>query len=67
MIDVSFQDFSEMALPEMIRFSKGEDLPEGFVPETFLFLWDDGTIVGEKDGRYFVRIVNPGKGLRPRE
>ena len=35
---ISFEDFSATALPQMIAFSKGENLPEGFVPETFLFL-----------------------------
>lgn len=39
--------FEAEALEEMHRFSGGENLPEGFVPETFLFLWDDGTIVGQ--------------------
>ena len=37
--DVSREDFESKALPEMIRFAKGEDLPAGYVPETFLFLW----------------------------
>ena len=35
------------ALQEMIDFSSGKNLPEGFVPETFLFLWHDDTIVGQ--------------------
>lgn len=44
---VSREDFESKAMEKMIRFSKGQDLPEGFVPETFLFLWDDDTIVGQ--------------------
>lgn len=44
---VSWEDFLRKALPQMIAFSKGEGLPEGFVPETFLFLWDDQEIVGQ--------------------
>lgn len=39
--------FERDALKEMLSFAKGENLPEGFVPETFLFLWDDDTIVGQ--------------------
>lgn len=41
------EDFEKVALPDMIRFSKGIDLPIGYVPETFLFLWDDDEIVGQ--------------------
>ncbi|WP_139902905.1 GNAT family N-acetyltransferase [Clostridium thermarum] len=42
----SYEDFMNQALPEMIKFSKGIDLPKGYVPETFYFLWDDTNIVG---------------------
>ncbi len=45
--DVSREDFMREALPEMIAFSKGEGLPDGYVPETFFFLWDDQRIVGQ--------------------
>ena len=44
---VSREDFEKKALPRLIAYSRGEDLPEGFVPETFLFLWDDDRIVGQ--------------------
>lgn len=44
---ISREEFETEALVKMIRYSKGEDLPEGFVPETFLFLWDDERIVGQ--------------------
>ena len=30
----------------MIAFARGEGLPAGYVPETSLFLWEDGEIVG---------------------
>lgn len=33
-------------LPEMMKFSNGIDLPNGYVPETYYFLWDDSNIVG---------------------
>ena len=39
--------FLAEALPEMLRFAEGVDLPDGFVPQTFLFLWQDGEIVGQ--------------------
>ena len=34
------------ALNVMISRSRGEGLPEGWVPETYYFLWDDDKIVG---------------------
>ena len=38
---ISFDDFKTKALPQMIDWSHGKNLPEGFVPETFYFLWSD--------------------------
>lgn len=51
---VSRAEFEEKALPEMINFSKGKNLPEGFVPETYLFLWDDDVIVGQFRIRHYL-------------
>lgn len=51
---VSRADFEAAALPEMIAWSKGEGLPEGFVPETFLFLWADDEIVGQFRIRHYL-------------
>ena len=52
--DVSREDFESKALPEMIRFAKGEDLPAGYVPETFLFLWEADQIVGQFRIRHYL-------------
>ena len=52
--NVSRQDFEETALPEMLAFSEGKGLPEGYVPETFFFLWDDDTIVGQFRIRHYL-------------
>ena len=51
---ISREDFEHKALKQMIAFSKGEDLPEGYVPETFLFLWNDETIVGQFRIRHYL-------------
>lgn len=51
---VSREDFENKALKQMISFSKGIDLPEGFVPETFLFLWKDDEIVGQFRIRHYL-------------
>ncbi len=44
--DMSETEFVEQALPKMIANSRGEDLPEGYVPFSIYFLWDDDKIVG---------------------
>lgn len=51
---VSRKDFEEKAIVQMIALAKGENLPDGYVPETFLFLWDDGEIVGQFRIRHYL-------------
>ena len=38
--------FIEKVLPTVINQSKGMDLPDGYVPCTYYFLWDEEEIVG---------------------
>ena len=52
--DISRADFETIALPAMIRYSKGIDLPDWMVPETFLFLWDGDVIVGQFRIRHYL-------------
>lgn len=42
----SYENIMNGAFPQMIKSSKGIDLPNGYVPQTFYFLWDDNNIVG---------------------
>lgn len=51
---ISREDFEGRALPEMIAFQRGENLPEGYVPETFLFLWEKEEIVGQFRIRHYL-------------
>ena len=51
---ISHDDFGNKALPDMLRFSRGENLPDWMVPETFLFLWEDDTIVGQFRIRHYL-------------
>ena len=51
---ISRQEFETKALPDMIRFSKGIDLPDWMVPETFFFLWDEDTVVGHFRIRHYL-------------
>ena len=63
---VSREDFEEKALPQMIAFAEGRGLPEGYVPETFLFLWDGDRIVGQFRIRHYLLHWEkfPGERIR---
>ena len=52
--DVSWEDFREKALPEMLAFAEGRNLPAGYVPETFFFLWKEDVIVGQFRIRHYL-------------
>lgn len=52
--NVAYEDFKNKALKEMIAFSKEENLPDGYVPQTFFFLWNDDEIVGQFRIRHYL-------------
>lgn len=52
--DVSEEEFKNEVIPELLRNSEGLDLPEGYVPDTYFFLWDDDRIVGLFKIRHFL-------------
>jgi len=59
----SYEEFMNVVLPQIIKFSKGIDLPIGYVPETFYFLWDDNIIVGLfKIRHYLTDSLRSGAG-----
>lgn len=43
---VTKEEFKNIVLPKYIDNSKGINLPEGYVPQTVFFLWDNDQIVG---------------------
>jgi len=47
-------EFRKKALPKMIANAKGEGLPEGYVPFSVYFLWDDDKIVGLFHFRHYL-------------
>lgn len=51
---ISHDEFEEKALKPMIAFSKGDMLPEEYVPETVLFLWNDDEVVGQFRIRHYL-------------
>lgn len=44
--DVSKEEYKNKVIPNLLNRSLGIDLPEGYVPDTYFFLWDDDKIVG---------------------
>lgn len=44
---ISREEFEEKALKTMMDYEKGINLPKGYVPETYLFLWKDEEIIGQ--------------------
>ena len=51
---ISSEDFEDKAIKQMIDSSQGKNLPEGYVPQTYFFLWDDEEIVGQFCIRHYL-------------
>ena len=51
---ISREAFETTVLPALIAYSHGTGLPEGYVPETFYFLWKDDEIVGQFRLRHYL-------------
>ena len=59
----SFEVLKGRFLPMMRDYALGKNLPDGFVPETFLFLWHEGEIVGEfRIRHYLTEALRNGAG-----
>lgn len=43
---ISWPEFEREALPRLLKSARGTGLPQGYVPQTTYFLWDEGEIVG---------------------
>lgn len=61
--DVTMEKFEKEVIPKLNRNSKGIDLPEGYVPDTYYFLWDDNKIVGLFKIRHYLNdFLKKGAG-----
>ena len=61
--DISREDFQNKAFPSMLAYAEGRDLPEGYVPETFYFLWKDDEIIGQfRIRHYLCESLRTGSG-----
>jgi len=49
-----YGEIKKYAVAEMIAYSQGKNLPVGYVPETFYFLWFKDEIVGQFRIRHFL-------------
>lgn len=43
---ISKNEFKNVVIPKLLKNSEGLDLPSGYVPATYFFLWKDDTIIG---------------------
>ncbi len=60
---LSEEEFLKDGLTQMMSYAKGENLPEGYVPETFYFLYDDEEIVGHfRIRHYLTEALRKGAG-----
>ena len=61
--DVSKEDFVNKVIPERIDISNEINVPEGRVPDTYYFLWNDNEIVGLFKIRHYLNdFLKKGAG-----
>ena len=51
---VSFEEYVDTVLPELMMHEKPVGMPEWFVPETYYYLWDGQVLVGEFRIRHYL-------------
>lgn len=51
---VSFEEYRDCVLPELMMHEEPINMPKWFVPETYYYLWDDGMLVGEYRIRHYL-------------
>jgi predicted acetyltransferase len=60
---ISFESFKNDIYEKLENYSKGIDLKEGYVPETYFFLWNYKTIVGIFKIRHYLNdALREGNG-----
>ena len=51
---VSFEEYRDKVLPELMMHEHPVNMPDWFVPDTFYYLWEDGTLLGEFRIRHYL-------------
>lgn len=60
---VSFDEYRDSVLPELMMYENPMNMPDWFVAETFYYLWDDGVLIGEYRIRhYLTEALKEGSG-----
>lgn len=60
---VSFQEYTDKVLPEMMMHEDPVNMPDWFVPATYYYLWDNNTLVGEfRIRHYLTEALKTGAG-----
>ena len=60
---ISFDEYSDKVLPELMMHEHPVNMPDWFVPETFYYLWDDNTLIGEfRIRHYLTEVLKMGAG-----
>ncbi len=60
---VSYNDYKERVLPEMISHEHPVHMPDWFVPETYYYLWDGDSLIGEfRIRHYLTEALRHGAG-----
>ena len=60
---VSFDEYKETVLPKQISYENPVDMPDWFVPETYYYLWDGDSLVGEFRIRHHLTdVLREGAG-----
>ena len=60
---ISFEEYADHVLPELMMHEHPINMPDWFVAETFYYLWDDDTLVGEfRIRHYLTEALKAGAG-----
>lgn len=51
---VSFDEYKNSVLPELMMHENPINMPDWFVPETFYYLWNNDTLIGEFRIRHYL-------------
>ena len=51
---VSFDEYRDTVLPKLMMHENPINMPDWFVPETYYYLWDDNTLIGEYRIRHYM-------------
>ena len=52
--NVTKEEFEKKVIPKLLKNSEGLELPDGYVPDTYFFLWNDDKIVGRFKIRHYL-------------